>query len=182
MKHLEKVRKICSAVWKFQKFSYCLDYAGNSLISTPQCGNLRIWLSFRFYVKSILLDFRRSKTAILTTLEALNFVNFISFTHFRCKDLKKINIQSQCVKMPDFALLESPKLISRKIWVIGKLPSVYSVLNFCTVHTYQIEELTNTLREFNKNKKTIFQCSDQVCRFVSVVVDVLVYLKNKFFL
>ena len=40
---------------------------------TAQCGNVRIFLPFRFYVKSILADFRRSKSAFLTILEALNF-------------------------------------------------------------------------------------------------------------
>ena len=38
-----------------------------------QCGNFRIFLLFRFYVKSILADFKGSKTDVLTILKALNF-------------------------------------------------------------------------------------------------------------
>ena len=38
-----------------------------------QGGNLAIFLSVNFYVKSILADFRRTKSAILTILKALNF-------------------------------------------------------------------------------------------------------------
>ena len=37
------------------------------------CGNLKIFLPLWFYVKSILADFRRSKTVVLTILQALNF-------------------------------------------------------------------------------------------------------------
>ena len=39
----------------------------------PQCGNFENLLPCRFYVKSILAKFRRSKNDILTILLALNF-------------------------------------------------------------------------------------------------------------
>ena len=39
-------------------------------VAFPQCVNQAIFLPIRFYVKSILADFKRSKTAILIILEA----------------------------------------------------------------------------------------------------------------
>ena len=55
----------------------------------PQCKNLAIILPFWFYVKSILADFRRSKTAILTILEALNLY-FGDFHTRKCHHFPKI--------------------------------------------------------------------------------------------
>ena len=46
-----------------------------------QCGNFMIFLSLRFYVKSILGHSRSAKSAILTHLEVLNF-DFSEFLHF----------------------------------------------------------------------------------------------------
>ena len=40
-----------------------------------------IFLSFRFYVKSIFWDYRSAKSAISTLLETLNF-DFYEFLHF----------------------------------------------------------------------------------------------------
>ena len=42
----------------------------------PLCGNFRIFLSLRFYVKSSFGDSRSSKTAILGALNCVNLVNF----------------------------------------------------------------------------------------------------------
>ena len=44
-----------------------------------QCGNFRIFLPIRFYVKTILADFRSSKISVLAILRALNFVNLVDF-------------------------------------------------------------------------------------------------------
>ena len=49
-------------------------------LDIPQSGNLAIFLSLWFYVKSILADFWRSKTTISTILEALNFDFLKNFT------------------------------------------------------------------------------------------------------
>ena len=59
------------------------------------CGDLRIFLPLRFYLKSIFAQFIRSLNDMLTILEALNF-NFWDFFSF-------------------FELLELNNLISRKI-------------------------------------------------------------------
>ena len=45
--------------------------------------NIRIFQPFRFCVKSILSDFRRSKSAILTILAALDFEFLGIFQHFQ---------------------------------------------------------------------------------------------------
>ena len=44
-----------------------------------QCGFIRIFLALRFCVKTILADFRSSKTSILAILGALDFVNSVDF-------------------------------------------------------------------------------------------------------
>ena len=49
-----------------QKFAKCE-------VKAARCGNFVIFLPLRFSVKSNLKDFKVSKTAILTSLEALNF-------------------------------------------------------------------------------------------------------------
>ena len=74
------------------------------------------FLPLRFYVKSFFDDFRVSKTAILTILEALN-VDFGKFLHFLKAKIyqNKKSRASKTVKMVDFELLDSPKMISRKI-------------------------------------------------------------------
>ena len=91
-------------------------------------GNFCISLSFRFYVKPVLENVEFLKNAIFTTLGALNFVNSVNFSVQWAQKVINIIIQSlQFFKMADFALLESPKLISRKSLVIGKLPNIHIV-------------------------------------------------------
>ena len=74
------------------------------------------FLPLRFYVKSFFDDFRVSKTAILTILEALN-VDFGKFLNFLKPEIHQ-NLKSRASKtgkIADFELVDSPKLISRKI-------------------------------------------------------------------
>ena len=90
----------------------------NAMKNIRQCGNFIIFLSLRLYVISKLmnLDFRISKSAILTHLVALN-CDFYEFLHFvRLKFTKSTKFRAP--KMTKTAVLElrgSPKLISRKI-------------------------------------------------------------------
>ena len=74
------------------------------------------FLPLRFYVKSLFNDFRVSKTAILTILEALN-VDFGKFLNFLKAEIyqNQKSRASKTAKMADFELLDSPQLISRKI-------------------------------------------------------------------
>ena len=51
-----------------------------------QCGNFIIFLSLRFFVKSILGSVKVLKSAIFTHLEALNF-DFYDFLHFLKADI-----------------------------------------------------------------------------------------------
>ena len=89
-----------------------------------QCGNFRTFLFFRFYVKS------SSKTANFVIFWGSEFCYLVNFS------LQKVQKKSQkskfratkCAKMADFALLESPSLISRKIWVIEKSCFFHTVL------------------------------------------------------
>ena len=53
---------------------------------------------------------------------ALNFSELDNFQLLKSANFIKIKfIASECAKMADFALLEYPKLISRKIWVMEKI-------------------------------------------------------------
>ena len=67
-------------------------------------------------------DSRSAKSAILTHLEALNF-DFYEFLHFLKAEIYQINkIQSPYFykKTAVLELLNSPTLISRKIWMAEK--------------------------------------------------------------
>ena len=46
---------------------------------SPQCGNCRIFLSFRFYVKSTLENLEVLKLPFYAILRALDFVNLVDF-------------------------------------------------------------------------------------------------------
>ena len=72
------------------------------------------------------INFREpsSSTVIFSLVKTLNFVYMV---HFNLQKVQKFRA-SKCVKMVDIALLESQKLISRKIWLIGKSPHFHSVL------------------------------------------------------
>ena len=59
-----------------------------------QCGNYRIFLSPRYYVKSIFDKFRCSTMAVLTVLEALYFDLFEFCTFTKAKIYQINNIQS----------------------------------------------------------------------------------------
>ena len=74
--------------------------------TSTQCGNFRIFLSFRFYVKSNLADFKMSKTAIL---KALNF-DFHE-THLMMSKIPKISKfrAPRMTQMADFETLKAPK-------------------------------------------------------------------------
>ena len=54
-----------------------------------QCGNLTIFLSLRFSVKSSLADFEVSKIVILTNFEAQN-LDFLKFLHFHSLNFAKL--------------------------------------------------------------------------------------------
>ena len=83
-----------------------------ALVKTAQCGKIN-FLPLTFYVKSFFDDFKVSKTAILTILDALN-VDFGNFWKAEICQIQKSRA-SKTAKMADLDLLDSPKLISRKI-------------------------------------------------------------------
>ena len=66
-----------------------IEVCNLSCIRTAQYGNFRIFMPFRFYVKSILANFRWSKTAILAFLEALNFDFLVIFTFENVTNFEK---------------------------------------------------------------------------------------------
>ena len=89
-----------------------------------ECENFIIFLSLRFYVKSIfgILD-RSAKYAILTHLQAL----FALFCRLKCTKSTKFR-GPKMAKKGILGLLDSPKLISRKIWMIEKFVIFQNVL------------------------------------------------------
>ena len=83
---------------------------------------LRVWKFQDFCVIQILREInfgesRSSKIAFFAILVTLDFVDMVNFSLQKVqKFIKKSTFRAfKCFKMADFALLESPKLISRKI-------------------------------------------------------------------
>ena len=64
------------------------------MITDTQCGNVIIFLSIWFYVKSIFRNFWSAKFAILTYFEALN-VDCYEFLHFLKAEIYQINQNSK---------------------------------------------------------------------------------------
>ena len=86
-------------------------------IIISHCGNCRIFISIRFYVKSILQNLEVLKLTFFAILGALNFISAFK----KCKNAWKSKCRAyNCIKMADFALLEFSKSFSRNIWVIEK--------------------------------------------------------------
>ena len=94
------------------------------------CVSFNIFLSSRFYVKSISENLEVLKPQFFAILGALNFVNFVISGFKKSKNSWKSKFRAfKCLKMADLALQVSPKLISRKIRMIAKSLHFYTV--FC---------------------------------------------------
>ena len=57
---------------------------------TSWCGKFRIFLSLRFYVKSILENLREPKTFFFALFGALNFANLVNFSLLKVQKFIKI--------------------------------------------------------------------------------------------
>ena len=90
----------------------------------PQCGNISIFLPLRFCVKSIfeIQKVQKCHFCHFGDFQLWFMINFsLQKRHRYLQIHKKTEFRaSKCAKMADFAVLAYPKLISRKIWVIGK--------------------------------------------------------------
>ena len=96
-------RKIC---WVVNHWNY------HTVLHNAQCEKLAIFLSLWYYVKSMLADFRGSKTAILTILAAMNFEYLESFDIFKCEISKKSKfipskIAKLAILLPLWSLVKS---------------------------------------------------------------------------
>jgi len=127
-----------------------------------QCGNSKIFLPLKFYVKSILPDLRRSKIAILVILEAFNF-DFWEFLMLSNVEFS-LKIKFKVSKMTRFAVFELvnlPNMISRKIRVAVKF------LNFHTpcapFFPHSVEKWKFTL-----TKKIFRQINSLACSLVKL--------------
>ena len=80
-----------------------------------------VWKFHDFPITRILREInfeesRCSKTAVCAILEGLNFVKLVNFSLQKVYDFIKAEFRSsKCVKMADFAPLDSPKVILSKI-------------------------------------------------------------------
>ena len=90
-----------------------------------QCGNFRIFLSLRFYVKSILEHLEVFFLPIFVISGILKFVNLLNVSlQKRQKNHKKPNSEPLYgleIRIAYFESLDSPTLISRKILVTRKI-------------------------------------------------------------
>ena len=80
------------------------------MFHTPQCGNLSIFLPFRFYVKSIHVSWgSKSANLIVSAPSKLGFSEFVQW--FRAEnDYKSKFIASEIVKIPGFDTLGLAKV------------------------------------------------------------------------
>ena len=115
-------------------------------------------MSLRFYVKAILGILEVKNLPFFTIPGPEFWFLWFFFTFWRLKinqilliwwivafkkgkNDKKSKLRAlKCVKMADFELLESPKLLSRKIWVIEKLWNfhIYTVLKISDTVFYKV--------------------------------------------
>ena len=106
---MERFSEICGTV---MYFSY-----------VKQCWNLAIFYPILLYVNSILAYFKRSKSIILTILEALNF-DFWEFYSWKCQKFKIHSYWNG--QKNSFGASKWPKFISRKIWMAEKFLIFYT--------------------------------------------------------
>ena len=88
----------------------------SSFYRIPQCGNYRIFLSLRFYVKSKLVNLRYSNLQFqaFQQIVRLWIINLCTFWRLEFTKLTKFRAPNMA-KTAVLELLDSPKLISRKI-------------------------------------------------------------------
>ena len=97
-------------------------------MSNALCRNLIIFLSLRFYVKSKLanVEFKNLPFNTLGGLRILIFMHFCTIRRLIFTKLTKI-IASKMAKTAVLELLDSPKLISRKIWIKENFWNLHTV-------------------------------------------------------
>ena len=100
---------------KIKKFQFSIPFYTKlreiTFIMISQCGNFMIFTQI-FYVKSILWIIKVQNLPFLP-IKALNF-DFYVFLHFLKAEIYQIN-NIESPKIAKTAVLDSPKLISRKI-------------------------------------------------------------------
>ena len=93
----------------------------------PQCWIIRFFYHSDFTWNRF-WGFLKRKSCLFSIFGLLIFINLANFTLKKCKTSWKSKFRaSNCVKMADFALQKSTKLISRKFWVIENLCNFYTV-------------------------------------------------------
>ena len=123
---------------------------------SPQCGNLRIFLPLIFGI----LEVQNLLFLPFLGLWILLIWYFSAF--WKYKNSQKLKFRaSKCVKKADFALLQCPKLISRKIWMIEKSWNFHTVayIPLCTTK--------------NLAHSTIFYKKPDLCQTLTYVHDVI---------
>ena len=90
---------------------------GLYLVATTQCGNFRIFLSFRILREISFGEYKSSKTAVFGNSRGSEFSRIDKYQPPKSANMhKKYQISNPVnVQMADFALLDSTKLIARKI-------------------------------------------------------------------
>ena len=126
-----------------------------------QCGNFMIFVSSRFYVKSILriLEVQNQPFYHIQRLWILTFMNFCTFWRLKCTKWTKF-AAPKVAKMAVFALLKSTNSISRKISEIQKSWS------FHTVHCALWKN-----EKFSITKKLFCEINSLVIYFVKLLLS-----------
>ena len=113
---------------------------------SAHCGNLRIFLPLRFYVKSILTDFRSSKSAILTILEALNAKNYQKIKIHSCSN--SLNGSFLGFKMTKIDFTENSSGI--KILKFSKFVIQFGNFRIFLSFRFYVKSILETLKVLNR--------------------------------
>jgi len=114
-----------------------------------QCGNCKILLPLRFYVKSILDILQSLKNAISTILAALYFKFLVIFDNFICEMFQKSKLKaSKIVKMTVFDQIS-------QIWF--HIKSKFE--GNCKISTLFVSDFRRRIRNYQQvSKSTIVFC------------------------
>ena len=100
-----------------------------------QCGNFKIFLPLKFYVKSILGILEVQNLPFFDSFRGSAFWLFVNFCTFWSLELTKLT-KLRVPKMAKNSIFRTPwyqKLISRKIWVTEKRRNFHTVQILCEI-------------------------------------------------
>ena len=136
----------------------CLTDLG-SLIGNTQCGNFRILLPLRIYVKSILVTLKHCKTALLTIWAALNFQFLQTFDIFKCENWFHIESewQENCYifTLRNIHNQKFPIRLPRSVYVTARNAIALPYVTLCKWLSFPTFLYNSLIQNQNKNSSIV---------------------------